>query len=94
MHNSNQPPETSSNCFNYVRKAFQSKQNSFSSRKNLNYSQFGAKYAATKKWDKTPLEIKTSMTTKILEKEDKNLLFSNGLCSPSFLQNEPSRTCT
>ena len=81
-HHSNQLPETFANYFrdinsihNYETRS-KTHKNYFLPRENLNYGQFGAKYAAVKVWNETPPEIKNSSSIKVFKKKFKDFLLS------------------
>ena len=79
-HNTNQLPEVFYNYFrdistihNYETRSKTNK-NLFLPRVNLNYGQFGVKYAAVKTWNESPNEIRASKSTKVLRKKYKDFL--------------------
>ena len=78
-HNTNQLPEVFyyyfrdiSTIHNYETRSKTNK-NPFLPRVNLNYGQFGVKYAAVKTWNETPDEIRASKSTKVFRKKIQRL---------------------
>ena len=81
-HNTNQLPEVFYNYFrdistihNYETRSKTNK-NLFLPRVDLNYGQFGVKYAAVKTWNESPNEIRASKSTKVFRKKYKDFLLS------------------
>ena len=81
-HNTNQLPEVFYNYFrdistihNYETRSKTNK-NIFLPRVNLNYGQFGAKYAAVKTSNESPNEIRVSKSTKVFREKHKDFLLS------------------
>ena len=81
-HNTNQLPEVFCKYFHDISTTHnyethsKTNKNLFLPCVNLNYGQFGVKYAAVKTWNESPNEIRASKSTKVFRKKYKDFLLS------------------